>query len=113
MGIVSGVFKNITIWCMNHDKPQKMEIIQNVEKMKTPFFACDGGTRCPNRLNIDDYEGIVYKFMDLMSEIVPAGDPTNITFDYRGPRQKISCKVLLYSKDDIRIGILNRTVLGR
>lgn len=113
MGDISGIFKNISIWCLNHPEPQKMEIVKNVEKMKSPFLGCTGHGRCPNRINLDDYTGVVYKFMDLMSEAAPAGDLTNVTFDYRGPRQKISCKVILYTKDDIRIGILNRTVMGR
>lgn len=115
MNDINGVFKNISLWCLNHDEPKEMHVVQNVESMKSPFFVCDDNAagKCSNRINIDDYTGVVYKFMDIMSQSAPYSDLTNLTFDYRGPRHKISCRVIRYSKNDIRIGILNRTVLGK
>lgn len=106
---LTGVFERVSIWCLNHDEPEKMEIVKNAETMKSPFFSCG---KCPDRLNIDDYEGIVNKLMDRMAETLLSGDDLmGYKFDYRGPRQKISCTVIKYTDSEIRIGIINRTVL--
>lgn len=115
MNDIKGVFDKITLWCLNHDEPKQMHVVQNVEKMKSPFFVCDdnAGGKCSNRINIDDYTGVVYKFMDMMSQMAPSADLTNLSFEYRGPRHKIACKVIRYSKNDIRIGIINKSVLGK
>lgn len=108
----------ISIWCLNHDNPIKMEITQNTENFKTPFYACENRAKenlshkiCANRLNLDDYQGIVLKLFDLIAAN-PFCDYTNKTFDYKGARQKIHVKILVFTDDKIHLGILNRTVLG-
>lgn len=113
MADVKGIFGITTIWCLNHEEPVKMEITQNVEKVKTPFFQCNEYPKCSNRMNIDDYDGLMFKFMDIIGSELPSVDYTNYEFDYRGTRHKYHCKVLKYDRSDIRLGILNRTVLGR
>lgn len=107
----------ISIWCMNHDIPLKMEITQNMQNFKTAFFACENRARensshktCANRLNLDDYQGIVLKLFDIIASD-PFCDFTNKTFDYKGARHKIHVKVLVYTDDEICLGILNRTIL--
>ena len=116
-----GIWNKITVYCTNHDKPVKMEIAENMELIKTPFYACryyfpenedEGHHHCPNRLNLDDYQGLVLKFLDIISQGDIGTNYTNYKFDYKGTRQKISVKVLLYSDKEIRLGIKNRTVLG-
>lgn len=108
----------ISIWCLNHDTPLKMEVTQNTENFKTAFYACENRAKansthkiCANRLNLDDYQGIVLKLFDLIAAD-PFCDFTNKTFDYKGARQKIHVKIISYSDVEIRLGILNRTVLG-
>ena len=112
---------NITIWCLNHDEPLPMSVISNTELIKTPFYACEryvpddsGRKACSNRLNLDDYLGIMDKFMDI---IIDNGefmaDFTNYEFTYRGTRQKIFVKCLKYTNKEIHLGIRNQTVLGK
>ncbi|MBP3781724.1 MAG: hypothetical protein J6I68_00585, partial [Butyrivibrio sp.] len=67
---------------------------------------------CPNRLNLDDYQGLVLKFIETVSNGPFMADYTNYTFEYKGARHKIHVEVLLYSEDEIRLGIRNRSVLG-
>ena len=116
------LWSRVTIYCLNHEVPQPMDIAKNTEKIRTPFWGCTqsfpekivkGDHICSNRLNMDDYQGIVMKFSDIVSEEDPAADFTNYSFEYRGGRQKTSVRCLKYSDDEIRLGILNRTVLGK
>ena len=113
-----GIWNRITVYCLNHDDPVPMSIISNTEKIKTPFYACkhylgdEEHPRCANRLNLDDYQGLVLKFCDLVSQYGPSTDFNNYKFDYKGARQKISVRVLKYTDEEIRLGIKNRTVLG-
>ena len=119
---VINLWDRITVYCMNHDVPKPMEIIKNSELIKTPFYACenyvkdssDAGTEsCFNRLNLDDYQGVVMKFLDIVGNGDFAADYTNFAYTYKGPRHKIAVKVLKHESDDIRLGIMNQTVLGR
>lgn len=111
---------NMTIWCLNHDTPLPMQVISNTELIKTPFYACenylpetDDIKPCSNRLNLDDYLGIAEKFADIVSNGDFMADYTNYEFDYKGARQKIHVKCLLYSVKEVRLGIRNQTILGK
>lgn len=119
---VINMWDRISVYCMNHDIPKPMEIIKNSELIKTPFYACKnyvkdaadaGAESCFNRLNLDDYQGVVMKFLDIVGNGEIATNYTNCTFSYKGTRHKISVKVLKYDDEEIRLGILNQTVLGR
>lgn len=110
-------WEKISVWCINHDEPVPMEITQNTESFKTPFYACQKRPRdhsegdvCFNRLNLDDYQGIVLKLFEIISED-PFSDLTNKTFDYKGARQKIMIRIIKYTDAEIHLGILNKTVL--
>ena len=114
------LWNRITVYCLNHEKPKPMSIASNTEKIKTPFYACkyyfpenqdEEHSYCPNRLNLDDYQGLVMRFLDVVNEDIMA-NYTNYSFEYKGARQKIFVKVLVYNDNEIRLGILNRTVLG-
>ena len=108
---LTNTWGRVKIYCLNHDEPSKMYLFENLEKIKTPFYRCQHDD-CPNRLNLDDYQGLILKFLDDM-EAEPTTDFTNYGFSYRGARQKINCRVLKFSDKEIRIGILNTTVLGK
>ena len=121
--VVSNVWERIRIVCMNHKEPCDMKMIKNTELIKTEFYACehympdraagDDSPPCYNRVNLDDYKGIVFEFIDLISREGPLNDFTNHTFSYKKSRQKIKVKVLKYSPDkEIVLGLLNTTVLG-
>ena len=106
---------------MNHEEPKPMKLVINTEKVASPFYGCTqyfpesrlpDEAPCPNRLNMDDYQGIVLKFCDIVDEGGIENDYTNFTFEYRGGRQKSRIKVLKFTDDEIRLGILNKTVLG-
>lgn len=116
------LWSRVTIYCMNHDVPRPMEVVKNTERIVSPFYGCSqyipsllkaGDVPCPNRLNMDDYQGIVMKFSDAVSQEPPGTDFTNYQFVYRGGRQKTTVRCLKYSDDEIRLGIINNTVFGR
>ncbi len=118
---VVGVWDKISLYCMNHKQPRLMKLVSNMEMIKTPFYGCtkyfpdekeESEPPCPNRLNIDDYQGIVLAFSDIVAEEGPLNDLTNLSFTYRGTRQKIKVTILKYSATEIRLGILNTTVMG-
>lgn len=113
MNDATGVFGRISLWCLNHDEPKKMQIVQNLEKVKTPFYSCEDYAKCSNRMNLDDYTNFVFSFIDRISKEPPGADLTNYEAEYKGTRHKYKYRVLEYSKDTIRIGILNKTVLGK
>lgn len=112
-GIVN-MWQRISIVCPNHEKPKKMDIVKNTEKFKTPFFACDTeNCSCANRINIDDYEGIILKFNEIIATGADFTDYTNYFFSYKAARHKIKCKILKYSDDDIIMALHNETLLGK
>lgn len=117
---VYGMWDKIHIYCLNHDDPleHEMHIVGNTEVIKTPFYACDdyisldkGAGDCANRLNLDDYQGIVLKFLDQYAEN-PLTDPTGTAFTYKGGRQKLYVRILHFGQKHIDIGVKNLTVLG-
>lgn len=100
----------ITIWCLNHDNPVEMHVTQNTENIKTPFYACTENGACANRLNLDDYQGIVLQFLEMMAED-PISSLLNRSFYYKGARHKIFIRVIKYDSDDIRLGVKNCSIL--
>lgn len=118
--VITNFCERISLFCINHDEPMPMQVISNTELIKTPFYACenyhpkDKGIRpCPNRLNMDDYLGIVEKFMDTIINGDFMADYTNFEFSYKGTRQKILVRCLKYTDKEIHLGIRNQTVLGK
>ncbi|MGN0240209.1 MAG: hypothetical protein ACI4CS_00830 [Candidatus Weimeria sp.] len=114
---VIGLWEKIRIFCINHDTPQPMKIVKNTELIKTPFYACgdyinldEGKHDCANRLNLDDYQGIVLKFFDMYEED-PLKNYTGTAFTFKGARQKIYVRVIKQSDSHIDLGIKNLTVL--
>lgn len=110
--VIKNLWDKVTIYCENHAEPVKMELISNTELIKTPFLACTHEHPCSNRLNMDDYQGICLKLMKIIDED-PFANLKNSRFDYKGARQKINIRILKYNDHEIRLGILNRTVLGK
>ncbi len=117
---ITNFCNRISIWCLNHDDPLPMHVISNTELIKTPFYACknylggdDSAPPCSNRLNLDDYLGIVEKFIDIISSGDFMTDYTNYEFTYKGTRQKIFIRCIKYTDEEIKLGIKNQTVLGK
>ena len=114
------LWNRVTLYCLNHDKPRPMKLVDNTEQMRTPFYGCtkyfpepdEKSFPCPNRLNMDDYQNIVLKFSDVVAEGGPSNDYTNYEFEYRGGRHRTLVRCLKYTDNEIRLGILNRTVMG-
>ncbi len=107
---------------MNHDEPVQMDVTRNVSMNSTAFYACtqyfpekmqEGDAPCPNRLNLDDYQGIVMQFLKEIEDAPLGASMENMIFSYKGTRQKIDVRVLLYDKKEIRLGIINRTILPK
>lgn len=122
---LANVWDKIKIFCLNHEEPEPMVIMGNTEIIKTPFYVCAttvsgensearfvSGRNCANRLNLDDYKGLVFKFLEILSSDILGTDFTNYSFYYKGTRQKIFVKVLHYSNSRIDLGIKNVSVLG-
>ncbi len=111
---IEGMWNRITLYCMNHEEPSPMIVIQNLELVKTPFYACrndEGKPICANRMNLDDYQDMILQFMDYVAEH-PYENLTNYSFPYKGRRHSYRVKVLRYTPDQIDIGVKNRTILG-
>ncbi len=117
---ITNFCNKISLFCINHDEPIPMQVISNTELIKTPFYACnnylpeDKSVKpCFNRLNLDDYLGIVEKFVDIINSGDFMADYTNYEFTYKGTRQKILIRCLKYNDKEIHLGIKNQTVLGK
>ena len=114
------LWDRVTLYCINHKEPHPMRLVSNIERIRTPFYGCTqyypdiapDEPPCANRLNMDDYQGIVLKFFDIIAEEGFNVDYTNYSFDYKGGRQKTTVKCLKYTDNEIRLGVKNRTVLG-
>lgn len=118
--VITNFCDKISLYCINHDEPVPMKVISNTEMIKTPFYACgnylpeDKNIKpCSNRLNMDDYLGIIEKFMDVIINGELMADYTNYEFTYRGTRQKILVRCIKYTEKEIQLGIKNQTVLGK
>lgn len=112
--VLKNMWGKVTVYCLNHEKPEKMEILTNEDIIKTSYYKCSAYDTqgCPNRLNLDDYQGIVLKIMDVMTSDPFMTNWQNYSFTYRGTRQKIDVTIIKHTEGEIRIGIMNRTVLG-
>lgn len=109
---VENVWDKIEIQCMNHDRPCPMVVLQNEKIVKTPFYRCGGENICANRMNLDDYQDVVLKFLDHMAE-EPFSNYTNYSFRFRGHRHSYRIQVLEYSMNRIVLGVWNLTILGK
>ena len=110
-GSMAGIWGKISVWCLNHKEPVLLQVMQNEEFVKTPFYACPE-SGCANRMNLDDYQDIVFKFLDIISQN-PIANYSNYSFNFKGHRHAYHVKVLKYSDKEIRIGIKNTTILGK
>lgn len=121
---VKNIWSKISIYCLNHETPLKMDVLQNTEAMRDAFYACEnyatipesqrkkGDKYCYNRIGLTDYQGIIYEFMSLMDKEGPVADLTNMGFKYPkkgGSRYEV--KVLKYTEDEINLGVLNKSIL--
>ena len=124
---LANIWNNISIYCLNHANPleNEMMVMSNTDVIKTPFYACKSNlddslgkitfskeTTCANRLNLDDYQGVILKFLSIIEEKGLASDLTNFSFIYKGVRQKILVSVLEYKNSKIKLGIKNLSILG-
>ena len=118
--LMINMWQRVTLYCLNHKVPRPMQIISNTVKMKTAFYGCtqylpehpQDEPPCPNRLNMDDYQKIVMRFCDIVAENGPACDYANYEFEVKGGRQRTLVRCLKYTDNEVRLGVLNKTVLG-
>lgn len=116
--MIKNLWQKVRIFCGNgHDEPIEM-VLNNFGK--TPFYSCpnyyeknraENERACANRINLDDYEGIVMKLSDILSESSVSDNYTNYEYDYRGLRAKIHVKIVKYSTTEIRLEVTNLTAL--
>lgn len=111
---ILNLWDKIKIVCPNHNNPKEFTLISNTEKFKTPFYACDcEENTCANRVSLDDYQGIMLKFNEIVAKDEDFTDFTNFFFFYKKARHKIKCKILKYEDDEIIMSLYNETVLGK
>lgn len=120
--MITGFWKNFTIFCMNgHEEPVEMVVMEG----STPFYACprymlkdkkhpdgheEGEPSCPNRISMTAVSNLMNKFMQIVEKDEDEGvigDYTGMQFTYNG----IKVKVLKYSVNDTRLGIVNRRAI--
>ena len=122
------IWNKITVYCLNHKEPVPMVIMSNTKLIKTPFYTCsttiegegvdakfDGnaGLNCANRMNLDDYQNMVLKFINMIEKEPPTTNFENFSFYYKGARQKLYVQVLKFNDKEIRLGVKNITILGK
>lgn len=104
------LWENTNFYCGNHDDtashPMEFQQGSNV------FYACPnykvqeaGDRSCPNRLSVEDAEGIISQIDDRITSIEETGMPVNIRgfrFDFK---KKIAVKVLNYEEESEKLDI--------
>ena len=115
---MENTWNKINVYCLNHKKPKKMQVVTNLEKIKSPFFACaqyfpEKGSNecCSNRLNMDDYNNIVIKLSKTIAQN-PFNNYKNYSFKHKGGKYTYSVRILQYDFDHIDIGIKNISILA-
>ena len=119
--MLRNLWKNATFYCLNHDKPVPLYVI---ETSMTPFYACpkymlkdethpNGHEKdesgCGNHLSFQDS----YKIMEKFNNIIEDSLANEEMIDFTGLRFKyksIQVKILKYSDDKIDIGITNSKI---
>lgn len=109
-------------YCMNHEEPIPMK----VKEGDSAFYACphymlkdenhpdghkDDEKMCNNRLSFTRAASIMDRFMKVVDKDTEEGmvvDYTGMTFKYDG----ISVRILKYSPNDVRIGVINRRIMN-
>lgn len=115
--MIKNFWDGISVYCLNHDKPVRMVVMEG----DSPFYACPqymtkdgkhpdghepGEKMCCNRISFSAFTKVVEKYMSIVESFERqncVGDFTGLTFEAGG----IQAKILHYSMDDVRIGILN------
>ncbi len=111
---VTGVWDMIEIYCALHsDCGEQMHIVQNPERFSAAFYVCpeQETAHCANRMNIDDFTGIVDKISEKIAED-PFINLTGYKFRFRGKRQSLNVEILKHSESKIKVAVKNTTVLG-
>lgn len=114
----SGLWNNTKFYCGNHDDAEAHPM--EFQTGSTVFYACpdykvqDAGDRsCPNRLSVEDAEGIVTKISKDIADIEADGLVANINglrFDYK---KKIYVKVRSYDPNttELKIDVINHKAI--
>lgn len=122
--MIKNLWNSISFYCMNgHEEPVPL----TVQYGDSPFYACPryflvdnehpdghlpGERACANRISFRDAEGIVSEFSKQMEEDIDddcIADYTGYTFAYH----HIKAKIIEYSFDSIKIGVVNRLAVAR
>lgn len=116
--VFTNMWDKIKIVCPNHAEPKEMKIVKNTEKIASPFYGCTKyfpdkeNIMCPNRINLDDYQGICLKFLTEVGNSGLLSDFTGMKFQYKGGRHKLSIRVAKYTNEEIILEVRNLTVFG-
>jgi hypothetical protein len=116
--MIKNFWQFTNFYCLNHEKPISMKTM----KGDSVFYACphymiedekhpDGHKKdekmCTNRISFTGATAVIDKFMKIVDDDTADGivmDYTGMTFKYNG----IDVRILKYSPNDVRIGILNK-----
>ena len=101
------IWNMLKLYCGNHKEDVGMSLINNIEKMKDPYFICpcEGCLfgAYPQRITILDYEKMADIISDVMSNQM-GGDITNYRFSIKrpDPQKQLDVKVIYSNR---RIGL--------
>lgn len=120
--MIKNFWNNVKFYCIHeHPKPVLLVPMEG----ESTFYACpkymlqdeahpDGHLpderQCANRISFTRAQSVIDRFMKIVEEDTASGDLmdyTNMKFSFDG----IDVKILKYSPDDTRIGIVNRRAL--
>lgn len=113
--MIKNLWSNTNLFCGNHEEQIEMHCKTGP---KSVFYACpeyekkyQGKRACPNRLSIDDYEGILKCISEKIESDTASHvqtDLTNWKFNYR----QVECKIMKqHPNGHIDIQVLNKKVM--
>lgn len=116
--MIKNLWKHIVLTCGNHHEE---EVIMDLKQGPLSlFYACpkyypenrkEKERACANRLNLVDFEKMLDHMTKKIEDGMDHGVEVNLTgYQYRD-RKGTQYKVLLHSKDDLKIEVLNRRAL--
>lgn len=116
--MIKGIWKTIELVCGNNHPIETPMTIQ--EGPLSMFYACpkyhnenrsENERACTNRIKLDDYEKMVNKICDILSE----GEIENKIIDltgYEWSARGVHFKVLKHTKNKIKIEMTNKKAIG-
>lgn len=117
--MIVNLWKNTSFYCMNHDKPVKMEPRTGKKEL---FYACpkyypenrsDNERACMNNMYTQDAQEAVCYVSDKIEQYTAEGIEPLCVIGETWTKRDIDYTVLNYDNGKLKIGVLNRRALSK